>query len=265
MNHMMDISYKKENWEKLSLLGVKIDALALDQLFSEIQSYVLHKHGAIISYVNVHAMNLAFSTPWFRTFLNQSDLTFCDGVGIKIAARLTRQHLRYRFTPPDFMDQICANAANLSWKIFFLGAKPGVARRAADILTHRFPGLQIQTHHGYFNKSAHSWENQSVIEQINQFHPHILVVGFGMPIQERWILENIRSLHVKVAFTAGALFDYLSGNLPRAPRWMTDYGFEWLVRLLIEPGRLGKRYVIGNPLFFWRLFYHHFLGVPLPH
>ena len=111
---------------------------------------------------------------------------------------------------------------------------------------------------------ADSLENKLIIEQINEFHPQILVLGLGMPLQEKWILENINSLDVKIAFPAGALFDYLSGELPRAPRWMTDNGLEWLGRLLVEPSRLWKRYILGNPLFFLRLFIHHFLGFPLP-
>jgi N-acetylglucosaminyldiphosphoundecaprenol N-acetyl-beta-D-mannosaminyltransferase len=107
-------------------------------------------------------------------------------------------------------------------------------------------------------------ENNLVIERINQFDTQILVLGFGMPMQERWILENLAVLQVKIAFPAGALFDYVSGELPRAPRWMTDNGFEWLGRLLIEPRRLWKRYILGNPLFFYRLFLHHVVGIALP-
>jgi N-acetylglucosaminyldiphosphoundecaprenol N-acetyl-beta-D-mannosaminyltransferase len=79
------------------------------------------------------------------------------------------------------------------------------------------------------------------------------VVGFGMPAQEKWILENWNSLNVHIVFPVGAFFDYLAGDVVRAPRWMTDHGLEWLGRLLIEPRRLWKRYVIGNPLFIWRV------------
>jgi N-acetylglucosaminyldiphosphoundecaprenol N-acetyl-beta-D-mannosaminyltransferase len=252
------------HWEKVSVLGVKIDALSLNQFLSEIQSYVLHQNGVIISYVNMHAINIAYSLPWFRRFLNESELTFCDGVGLKIAAMLTGQYIHQRFTPPDFMDRICESAITFGWKIYFLGAKPGVAQRAADKLIERFPGLQVQAQHGYFDKIAGSLENSLIVEQINEFQPQILVLGLGMPLQEKWISENLHSIDVKIALSAGALFDYLSGELPRAPRWMTDNGLEWLGRLWVEPGRLWKRYLFGSPLFFWRLFIHHFLGVRLP-
>lgn len=264
MNAFIDKSFLDLKWETISILGVKIDALSLNQLLSEIQIYVLHKHKVIVSYVNVYAINLAYSTPWFRQFLNDSNLTFCDGVGIKVAARLTGQDLRHRFTPPDFLDKICAMAGQYDWRIYFLGARPGVAQLAADKLMARFPGLQIKTHHGYFDKMPSSPENTAIVKQINEFQPHILVLGFGMPLQEKWILDNINLLDVRIALPAGALFDYAAGQLPRAPRWMTDNGLEWLGRLIVEPRRLWRRYLVGNPLFFWRIFVHHFLGYQLP-
>jgi N-acetylglucosaminyldiphosphoundecaprenol N-acetyl-beta-D-mannosaminyltransferase len=259
-NYSSPCAYLKQ----ASLLGVKIDNLTLEELLSAMQTLISQDHKSIISYVNIHAVNIAYSIPWFKRFLNQSDLVFCDGNGVKLAAKLTGQYLHSRYTPPDFMEHICEMAVHYSWRIFFLGAKPGIAERAADRLISKFPGLQIHSHHGYFDKIRESAENQSVVKQINEFCPQILALGFGMPLQEKWIEENLGSLNIKLAFPAGALFDYLSGNLPRGPRWATDHGLEWLSRLLIEPRRLWKRYLIGNPLFFWRIFFHHFLGYPLP-
>ena len=87
----------------------------------------------------------------------------------------------------------------------------------------------------------------------NAVKPNILIVGFGTPLKERWLMENWDRIEVNVALTGGAVFDYVSGELRRAPRWMTDHGLEWLARLIIEPCRLWKRYLIGNPLFLWRV------------
>jgi N-acetylglucosaminyldiphosphoundecaprenol N-acetyl-beta-D-mannosaminyltransferase len=86
----------------------------------------------------------------------------------------------------------------------------------------------------------------------------------GMPIQELWLEENWDRVNANIALTGGAVFDYISGDLKRAPHWMTDHGLEWLGRLIIEPRRLWKRYMIGNPLFLWRVFRHHILRLPLP-
>jgi N-acetylglucosaminyldiphosphoundecaprenol N-acetyl-beta-D-mannosaminyltransferase len=252
------------NRQPVKLLHIQIDALTLDQLLFAIRECIAGDRLVAISYVNIHTLNMAYEIPWFRKFLNDSYLTFCDGFGVKLAARLTGQSLPERFTPPDFMESICEIASRHGWRLFFLGARYGVAKRAAERLTVRLPGLQIRTQHGYFDKAMDSPENRKAVEQINQFRPHILVVGFGMPVQEQWIRDNIASLDINIAFAAGALFDYLSGEVPRGPRWLTDHGFEWLSRLIIEPRRLWKRYLIGNPLFVWRIFIHHILRYPLP-
>ena len=246
------------------LLGVRIDAISLDELLYQITSCINGGDKQIFSYANIHALNIAYSTGWFKDFLLQSRLTFCDGVGLQFSAALTGQRLHDRFTPPDFVGCICDVAVQRGWRIYFLGAKQGVARRAADKMMAMYAGLQIESHHGYFNMLTGGDQNTAVVQKINQFQPDILVVGFGMPLQERWILDNLDSLDVKVLFPAGAMFDYLSGSLPRAPRWMTDRGLEWLGRLIVEPRRLWKRYLLGNPLFFLRLIAHHFLRIPLP-
>lgn len=118
----------------------------------------------------------------------------------------------------------------------------------------KYPQFQVVgTHDGYFDKSVDSQENQMVIEKINKVRPNILLVGFGMPVQEYWLQENWEKIDTNIALTGGAVFDYLSGELRRAPRWMTDHGLEWLGRLIIEPRRLWKRYIIGLPLFFLRV------------
>ena len=116
----------------------------------------------------------------------------------------------------------------------------------------------IGTHHGYFNKTPGHPQNEAVIKSINAAKPDILLIGFGMPIQEKWIMENYDRLDVKVFMPVGAAFDYVSGNVRRAPRWMTDHGLEWLGRLIIEPRRLWKRYIIGIPLFFYRVLLQKF-------
>ncbi len=121
-------------------------------------------------------------------------------------------------------------------------------------LRERYPDLEISgVHHGYFDHSAGGAASEEVVEEINASAPDILLVGLGMPLQERWLMENIDRLDVGVALTGGAVFDYASGRLRRGPRLLTDNGFEWLARLLLEPRRLWRRYLLGNPLFLLRV------------
>jgi N-acetylglucosaminyldiphosphoundecaprenol N-acetyl-beta-D-mannosaminyltransferase len=181
-------------------------------------------------------------------------LVFCDGAGVMLGARLLGHHIPERITYADWIWQLAEFAEPRGFTFFFLGARPGVADKAAASLKARYPALRVVgTHHGYFDKTPGSAENEAVIEQINAVKPNILIVGFGMPLQERWLRDNWDHIDANVALTGGAVFDYVSGELQRAPRWMTDNGLEWLGRLLIEPRRLWKRYLIGNPLFIWRV------------
>ena len=114
----------------------------------------------------------------------------------------------------------------------------------------------MKGHHGYFKKFGE--ENESVLKQINEFKPDVLYIGFGMPLQEDWIVNNLEYIEAKVFLPLGACLDFYTGAVYRGPRWMTNCGLEWLARLLTEPQRLWERYVIGNPLFLYRVLQERF-------
>ena len=245
----------------VNLLGVTIDPLPLQDLLGRMEQALRENQRLLIANVNTHALNLAAEHPDFRTLLNRADIVFCDGIGVRLGAWLTGQRLPHRYTPPDWIDELCRRCRDGGHSLFFLGAKPGVAERAARILAARWPGLTIAgAQHGYFDKTPGSAENDQMVAQINAARPQVLLVGFGMPLQEEWLDANWSGLDVNVALTVGALFDYVAGEVPRPPRWMTDHGLEWLGRLLIEPGRLWRRYLVGNPLFLWRALGQRALG-----
>lgn len=250
---------------RVTLLGVTIDPLSLDALLNCMEQALCANRRLLVANVNAHALNLAAEQPNFRAALNRADIVFCDGVGVRLGAWLTGQRLPHRFTPPDWIDELCRRCRDGGHSLFLLGAKPGVAEKAAQILADRWPGLTIAgTHHGYFDKTPGSAENEAVVAQLRAVRPNVLLVGFGMPAQEAWLDANWPHLAVNVALTVGALFDYVAGEVPRAPRWATDNGLEWLGRLLIEPRRLGRRYVVGNPLFVWRVLGQRMRGIKTP-
>jgi len=118
----------------------------------------------------------------------------------------------------------------------------------------------VGTAQGFFNKSPGNPESEAVLEQINQARPNILLVGFGMPVQEQWLKDNWGCIQANVAMTCGALFEYVAGDLKRGPAWMTDHYLEWLARLLISPRRYTRRYVRDNPLFLYHIFKQRFSG-----
>ncbi len=266
MLHDIIMNIQEISLESVHILGVRVDNTSEDQLLLAIKSIIGNHQKAIISNVNINAMNLAFSDHRFRRFLNDSTINFCDGAGVRLAANLLGGKIQKRITYADWMWTLAEFADLQQFRFFFLGAKPGVAGDAAKKLKEKFPHIQIVgTHHGYFNHANNSSENEEVIAKINAAQPDILILGLGMPYQEYWLLDNWERINGLVALTGGAVFDYISGHLHRAPLWMTRHGLEWLGRLFFEPTRLWKRYLIGNPLFFWRVLVYDVLKLPLPH
>lgn len=238
----------------INILGVQVHPLTVDQLHEELAQLIETDAHAEVLHVNVHGMNLSADNPWLRDYLNQAEIVFCDGAGIILGARILGQHIPERITYADWMWQLAEFAAARGYSFYFLGAKPGIAQTAADRMIERFPELKIAgVRDGYFNKDNGHPDNEAVLADINAARPNILIVGMGMPMQERWLLDNWSRIDANIALTGGAVFDYISGDLKRAPAWMTNNGLEWLGRLLIEPRRLWQRYIVGNPVFLARV------------
>lgn len=242
-----------ETFEEIALLGTRFHRITVQQLLNYVADSATLDRKTIVGNVNVRAMNFACELPWYREFLNRSDLVFCDGFGVLLGAKLLGYAVNssHRMTCPDYIENLAKACEQRGVSLYLLAGKPGVVDRAIEKLTAIAPNLRLGGHHGYFDKSGA--ENEAVIQQINQFQPGVLYIGFGMPAQERWILDNLDRLNARVLLPLGACLDFYTGAVYRGPRWMTDRGLEWLSRLVTEPGRLWDRYVVGNPLFFYRV------------
>lgn len=247
---------------KIDVLGVQIDTLPMDELVEEICLNARKGNREIVSHANIKALNLAYEIEWFRQFLNGCDRVYCDGMGVRLAAHFLGHPTIPRYTLADWIWPLVERAARENLRFFFLGNPPGVARQAAQILVQQIPALRIATQHGYFDKMSGSPENEAVLENVNKSGADILLVGFGMPDQERWLSENWSLMRISVAITCGALFEYISGDLRRGPRWMTDNYLEWLARLLLSPRRYTGRYIRDIPLFTIRLLKQRFRIYP---
>jgi N-acetylglucosaminyldiphosphoundecaprenol N-acetyl-beta-D-mannosaminyltransferase len=233
------------------IAGLPVHPVRLAELNAWIAGALARPERATVFYANVHAVNLAQRDAAFRAAFAQADLVFCDGQGLRIGAALLGQPLPERFTPPDWVDSLAAVCAAQGAGIFLLGGRPGVAELAAARLRARHPGLRTAAHHGFFLASPA--DEAAAIAALGGFGPGVLLVGLGMPLQERWVAARRDALDAPVVLTVGALFDYLAGTVRRGPRWLTDSGFEWLCRLWYEPRRLWRRYLLGNPAFFLRI------------
>jgi N-acetylglucosaminyldiphosphoundecaprenol N-acetyl-beta-D-mannosaminyltransferase len=240
--------------DRVNVLGVGVDPLTVEELHAEIGRLVRSGERGLVLNANAHCLNLCYGDPALRDFLKSAEVVFCDGAGVMLAARILGGRIPERITYADWVWHLAAFVESEGFSLYFLGARPGVAQAAAGRLRRRYPGLEIVgVHHGYFDPSAESPENEAVVEEINAAAPDILLVGLGMPLQEYWLMENWHKLDAGVALTGGAVFDYVSGRLRRGPRLLTGSGFEWLARLLVEPRRLWRRYLVGNPLFLLRV------------
>ena len=240
---------------EIHIMGSKLSLLDGGQLLEAVAEMVgSDRKAVVIASGNVYSFNLAYEQEWLREFLNRAGIVRLESDGLRLGARILGFKTPRRVVFADFIWDLARFAEQRGFSIFLLGSRCGVADKAAARLQQRCPNLRIVgTHHGYFDKTRGSAETQEVIQTINAARPQLLFVGFGMPVQEKWLSENREHLGVNAVFTCGALFDFVSGELRRAPRWMTNHGLEWLGRFLIEPRRLWQRYLIGNTVFLWRV------------
>lgn len=193
---------------------------------------------------NLHSIYLARRDPQMRAYYAAARAAHIDGMALVVWGRLLGYPLRreQRVTYIDWIRPLMAAAARHDWRVFHVGGRPGVGERAAETLRREVPGLQLRTHHGYFDPQVD--EIERLLSEIADERPNLLLVGMGMPRQERWVVENLGRLQANVILTCGACFDYLAGVVPTPPRWVAGLGLEWLYRLLSEPRRLWRRYLL---------------------
>ena len=205
-----------------------------------------------VSYVNAHVLNQSFSSPTLRSALKESDLVYCDGYGVRLAAKLVGRPVPFRMTGADWIWGAASLCQASGRSLYLLGSDPGSSSEAAAALQRWYPNLEVLgTHHGYFEPgSPHS---ERVLEHISEHRPDILLVGMGTPQQELWVDHYLDRIEAGVVWTVGALFDYLAGRTPRAPHWLSDNGLEWIFRFAVEPRRMWRRYLLGNPAFLYRV------------
>lgn len=239
---------------KINILGVNVSILTFADFLQQIAFSIRSQQKRMFLHVNVHGLNVCRHNKWLPDFLNQAPIVFSDGFGVILGARLLGHDIPERMTGADWIWDLADFAQQNEFSIFCLGTKEEIIEKAAAALQDAYPTLKlVGTHHGYFDKRPDSAECQQVIEHINRVQPDILLIGFGWPLQEQWLRDNWAQVDAKVAITGGAMFDYVAGDLTRAPLWLRKINMEWLGRLLIEPRRLATRYLVGNPLFLWRI------------
>lgn len=231
------------------ILGISVASLSRDEAVSLLSGFIRDKTFTKVGFLNAHNANVACSDKEFAAALDDF-LVLADGIGVDIAARwLYGAPFPANLNGTDFVPALLT-AADKPLTVALLGATRENAERAAARLgeiapQHRF----VVIHDGFFTAQ----EEPDIIAALAALRPDILLVAMGVPRQEFWIARNLRPEHCTVPIAVGALLDFLSGSVPRAPAWMRRMRLEWLFRLIIEPGRLWRRYIVGNPLFLLRV------------
>ncbi|MGV2114543.1 WecB/TagA/CpsF family glycosyltransferase [Agrobacterium salinitolerans] len=201
------------------------------------------------AFVNAHCVNTAYENSSYRWALDRTDIILPDGSGLQMAARMQGKSFMANLNGTDLFLPLCRGAAERGQSIYFFGSSDGVAAAAAARATELVPELEVAgTRHGYFSAS----EEAGIIDEINRSGASIVLVALGVPMQEIWISRNRHRLSARIIMGVGAQFDFWSGRVRRAPLLLRKGGLEWCWRLMLEPRRLARRYVIGNPLFIAR-------------
>lgn len=244
--------------EHIEILGVRVTPATIDELHQGIDDLLKQPKQSFLISGNIHGLNQAYKYSWLKDFYNKADIVRVDGAGIVWAARILGRAIPPRLTWADWGWPLAKHLSQKQYRVFFLGGPIGIAQKAAENLQKNCGPLQlVGIQHGYFKKNGA--ENDAVIEMLNAAKPDVVIIGFGMPLQERWLIDNAHRTNVKLYLTCGAAFEYLAGTVSRCPTWMGKLGFEWLYRLLIEPKRMAKRYIYGNTIFMARVLYSRFI------
>jgi len=236
---------------RVSILGIKISLCTRTELNRYLEETVLLGRKEMILNVNVNCMNLAGRHLWLKDLLNAAPVVFCDGEGVRLAGRWLGARIPEKITYNRWIWDVAALSERHGFTWYMLGASENSLREAIRVLESAYPRLRIVGGHpGYFRDDA---EIEEVVEEINAKRPNVLVLGMGMPLQEKWLHGHFDRINVNVALTGGAVFDYISGRIKMTPDLFYRLKLEWLYRLWQQPRRLFRRYLVGIPEFFFRV------------
>lgn len=226
--------------------NVKITKTNKEVMLKKIKECIDLKMKTRLFYLNAHCFNVSQKDPIYLSHLNEAEFVLNDGIGIELGARIFGIKFVENLNGTDFTPEILKIAEVNGYTIFLLGGEDGIAKVASEKLQEKLPKLKIV---GYSNGF---FENTDVIiHKINDVRPDILIVGLGVPYQEVWISENSNKLNVTLLTGVGAFLDFTSNKVSRAPYYIRKLKLEWLYRLMLEPKRMWKRYLVGNCKFFY--------------
>lgn len=236
------------NPERIEVLGIPVHNLTGEQALKNIQYLVSSAQPHQIVTVNSEFVVISQNNPKFKKTLLNADLALADGVGLQIAAFLSGKRFMSRVPGSLLVYELLPLCQENNYKLFFLGAAPGVAEKAAENARAQYPGLQIS----WSGADPTPEGTKEALEMITNFSPDILLVAYGAPTQDLWISQNRSSLHVPVMMGVGGTLDFLAGVASRPPHFVHQVGLEWLYRLIKQPWRWRRQ--LRLPVFLYLVF-----------
>lgn len=237
-----------------SVLGVRINAVQILDVISRFEAWIQQRRTVhFVAVCNVHMVMEARENPDFLEMLNSSGLTVPDGKPLIWLGRYRGFDLQRRVYGPDLFQDFLAATNARGYRHFFYGGHPEVTQRMVDNIRQRYPAIQIAGYYSPPFRPLTAKEDSDVVTMINASHADILWIGLGCPKQEIWMYRHRERLDVPVMAGVGQAFNIVAGSLKQAPPWMREHGLEWLFRLLMEPRRLWKRYLIYNTKFLYHI------------
>lgn len=232
---------------RMNFMNTEIDNLTMDEALETIDILIQQKQNAYVVTPNVdHIVQLETDEALQDVYANAS-LILTDGKPLLWIAQWYGTPIKEKISGSDLFPLLCKMASQKGYTMFFLGAAEGIAAKAAANLTNKYKGLQIVgTYSPPFGFENNPFEIQKITSMILEAKPHILIVGLGCPKQEKFMYHHCKELAVPISLGLGASLDFEAGNVKRAPKWMSQYGLEWLYRLIQNPKRMFKRYIIND-------------------
>ena len=250
---LVSLGYGRESENPPSTIriqGIPIRNLTMADAVDEIVALMDRPGSFQVAFLNAHCANLAHADPRYKEVLCTSQMTLADGSGLKLAGTILGQPVRQNVNGTDLFPRLLKALEGSGRSVFLLGARPGVPGKVREWIEAEYPGVAVVGHRdGYFA----SEETDDVVREIAASGADLLLVGMGAPRQDLWLREHLEASGARVGMGVGGLLDFFGDQMPRAPEWLREIGLEWTYRLYQEPGRMWRRYLIGNVVFLGRV------------
>ena len=236
--------------EAVDIVGVPISAIDMTKAIDRLAGWIGKPQSQYVCVADVHSVMVARANPSHMASMRGASMVTPDGMPLVWVGRLLGRSIS-RVCGPDLLSMVCAASEPRGWRHYFYGGAPGVVDRLHASLSAKYPKLQIAGTHTPPFRQLSAEEDAAVMHAIAAAKPDILWVGLGCPKQERWMADHVERLPGITLIGIGAAFDFHTNRVERAPLWMQRNGLEWLFRLLSEPRRLWRRYLVLAPQFVW--------------